>query len=91
MMELQIKPGAATDDAAEIKSIVATIEKDMETLDDAFKSTSSGMQLEWADEVRSNWEKYFNGDIPEAMAEMNTAAANLEAAVKAALEYSQQA
>ena len=89
-MELQIKPGAATDDAAEIESIVATIEKDMEALNEAFTNTSGGMQLAWADEVRSNWQKYFNGDIPEAMAEMKTASHNLQAAVQAALEYSQQ-
>ena len=89
-MDLQIKPGAATEDAAQIEQIVANIERDMETLNSVFSKTEDGMQLAWADEVRGNWDKYKNTDIPEAMAEMRTAAQNLQKAVAAAIQYSQQ-
>ena len=89
-MELEIKPGAATDDAAQIEEIVSKIENDMQTLNDAFTKTAEGTQLEWAEQLRSNWGQYRDTDIPEAMAEMRTAAHNLQAAVQAAVAYSQE-
>ena len=38
-MNLTITPGAATDDATQIDSIVASIQSSMETLDAAIKNT----------------------------------------------------
>ena len=38
-MNITINPGAATDDAAQIDSLIQTIEESMETLDSAIKNT----------------------------------------------------
>ena len=58
-MNITINPGAATDDATQIDSIVSTMEENMQTLDAAIKSTiPDGIQTTWSDTVRSNWESY---------------------------------
>ena len=90
-MNITINPGAATDDAAQIDSIVSTMQEDMETLDSAIKrNIPDGVQTTWSDTVRSNWESYYGADIPEAMAEMKLSASNVRLAVEQALQYDQE-
>ena len=56
-MNITINPGAATDDAAQIDSIINSISSSMETLDAAIKrNIPNGVQTTWSDEVRNNWE-----------------------------------
>ena len=87
-MNLTINPGAATEDAAQIDSIVSEIERCMEVLDAAIKrNIPDGIETAWSDEVKSNWEKYYSNEVPEAMAEMKLSATNLRMAVDAALKY----
>ena len=82
-MNITINPGAATDDATQIDSIVSTMEENMQTLDAAIKSTiPDGIQTTWSDTVRSNWESYY-GD-------MKLSATNLRLAVEQALAYDQE-
>ncbi len=89
-MNITIKPGAATEDAAQIDSIINQIEQDMQTLDAAIKKNiPAGVQTNWSDTVRSNWEQYYSADIPDAMAQMSMSASNLRLAVEKALKYSQ--
>ena len=38
-MNITINPGAATDDASQIDSIISTMQDNMQTLDTAFKNT----------------------------------------------------
>ena len=48
-MNIKINPGAATEDAAQIDSLVQTIEESMQTLDSAIKSTiPDGIQTDWS-------------------------------------------
>ena len=89
-MELEIREGAALDDAYQIEEIVKTIQKDMQELDSVFKKTEEGLQLDWAETVRANWKNYLNTDIPEAMAEMTLSAQNLKRAVEASTGYSRE-
>ena len=90
-MNLTITPGAATDDAAQIDSIVASIQSSMETLDAAIKNTiPDGIQTTWSDTVRGNWENYYNADVPAAMEDMKLSATNLRLAVDEALRYSNE-
>ena len=89
-MNITIKPGAATEDAAQIDSIIKQIEQDMQTLDAAIKKNiPDGVQTNWSETVRSNWEQYYSADIPDAMAQMSMSASNLRLAVEKALTYSQ--
>ena len=90
-MNITIKPGAATDDAQQISSIVSTITADMEECDKILKQLATGeLSLDWADTLYSQWQRYFNSDIPEAMAEMQQSSTNLQTAVSAAIAYSQE-
>lgn len=90
-MNITITPGAAIDDAAQIDSIVASIQSSMETLDTAIKNTiPDGIQTTWSDTVRSNWEGYYNADIPAAMEDMKLSATNLRLAVEKAQAYDQE-
>ncbi len=90
-MNLTINPGAATEDAAQIDSIVNDIESAMETLDAAIKrNIPNGIETTWSDQVRNNWESYYGADVPEAMADMKLSATNLRLAVDESLKYSQE-
>ncbi len=89
-MNLTINPGAATEDAAQIDSIVNDIESAMETLDAAIKrNIPNGIETTWSDQVRNNWESYYGADVPEAMEDMKLSATNLRLAVDESLKYSQ--
>ena len=90
-MNLTINPGAATDDAAQIDSLVQTMQESMETLDSAIKnSIPDGIQTTWSETVRNNWESYYTSDVPAAMEDMKLSAANLRLAVEQALQYDQE-
>ncbi len=90
-MNITINPGAATDDAAQIDSLVQTIQTSMATLDNAIKTTiPDGIQTTWSETVRENWESYYLSDVPAAMEDMKLSAANLRLAVEQALQYSRE-
>lgn len=90
-MNITINPGAATDDATQIDSIVSTMEENMQTLDAAIKSAiPEGIQTTWSDTVRTNWETYYGADVPAAMEDMKLSATNLRLAVEQALAYDQE-
>lgn len=92
MQNLIIKTGAATDDAQQIYAIVNGISEDMQTLDEAIRSTvcEGTLQTDWSDTLKDNWTRTYNNSIPEAMEEMKLSAKNLEKAVQEALAYSQE-
>ncbi len=99
-MDILINTGAATDDAAQIDSIVSTMKEHMDTLDRAIKSIISldppkdaeeqVIYTDWALEVRNNWDKYYNADVQEAMENMKLSATNLRLAVEKALAYNNE-
>lgn len=90
-MNITINTGAATDDAAQIDSLVQTMQESMATLDSAIKSTiPEGIQTTWSETVRENWESYYTADVPAAMEDMKMSATNLRLAVEQALQYDQE-
>lgn len=90
-MNITINTGAATDDAAQIDSLVQTMQESMATLDSAIKSTiPEGIQTTWSETVRENWESYYTADVPQAMEDMKLSATNLRLAVEQALQYDQE-
>lgn len=90
-MDIRINPGAATDDAAQIDSLVQTMQESMETLNNAIKQTiPAGIQTTWSETVRTNWEGYYTADVPAAMEDMKLSATNLRLAVEKALQYDQE-
>ena len=90
-MNITINPGAATDDASQIDSLVQTMQESMETLNNAIKNTiPQGIQTTWSETVRENWETYYTSDVPQAMEDMKLSATNLRVAVDQALKYDQE-
>lgn len=90
-MNITINPGAATDDAAQIDSLVSTMQESMEVLNNTIKNTiPSGIQTTWSETVRENWESYYTADVPEAMETMKLSAANLRLAVQQALAFDRE-
>lgn len=94
-MNVTIKPGAATDDATQIDTIVATIEDHLSTLNDVITKAipgtpDYGVETTWSDEVRNNWSTYYTADVPAAMADMKLSATNLRKAVDEVLKYSNE-
>ena len=90
-MNITINPGAATDDAAQIDSIVSQMEEDMQVLDAAIKrNIPDGIETTWSDTVRANWENYYTADVPDVMENMKLSATNLRLAVDQALKYDQE-
>ena len=78
-------------DAAQIDSIIEKIDAAMKELDAAIKrNIPEGIETEWSEQVRSNWNEYYGADVPEAMAEMKLSATNLRLAVDQALKYSKE-
>jgi len=54
-MNIQIRPGAATEDARQIDHIIEQITENMATLNDAIKKNiPAGINTEWSDRVRSD-------------------------------------
>ncbi len=90
-MELTIKPGAATDDARQIETIVSGISDDMDELNRVFRDIiPEEINTSWSDTLLSNWNTYYQADIPEAMENMEYSATNLQLAVEKALAYDQE-
>ncbi|MBQ9018753.1 MAG: hypothetical protein IJ097_00380 [Bacilli bacterium] len=85
-----INPGAATEDAVQIESIVASMTEDMQVLNQVINSKiPNEVNTAWATELQSNWKKYYSAEIPAAMEDMKLSAANLKVAVEAAIRFSQ--
>lgn len=63
----------------------------MKELNEAIKrNIPEGIETDWSEQVRANWDNYYSTDIPEAMAEMKLSAVNLRLAVDQALKYSKE-
>lgn len=88
---LEIRTGAATDDAKQIERIVSTIKDSMEILEREIKKyIPSDIQTAWSEKLREDWEQYYKSEIPASMADMLLSAQNLELAVQNALKHSNE-
>ena len=87
-MDLTIKPGAATEDAVQIETIVGTIDRCMQELETVIKThIPEGVDTDWSNDFRESWENLYNNSIQGAMDGMNQSAISLKRAVAAALQY----
>lgn len=90
-MNIQIKPGAATQDALDIERIIASIREAMARLNAIIDQTiPSGIETTWSETVKANWKTYYSADLEEAMTSMALSATNLRRAVDEALKYDQE-
>ncbi len=90
-MNIQIRPGAATEDALQIESIIKAIGEAMARLNSAIDQTiPSGIETTWSETVKANWKSYYGADVEEAMNSMALSATNLRRAVDEAIKYDQE-
>lgn len=90
-MNIQIRPGAATEDALQIESIIKSIQESMAKLNAAIDSTiPSGIETSWSETLKTNWKTYYGADVEEAMNSMALSATNLRRAVDEAIKYDQE-
>ena len=88
-MNIYIRPGAALDDATQIDSIIRNINESLEKLNDVITNLIPlEIETDWAKEVLSNWNTYYNNDVQNALVEMEASALNLRMSVDSALGYS---
>ena len=88
-MELEIKEGAALNDAQDLKTVVSHLRAATEELSNIMKQiVTSNLSLDWADVVKGNWDNFANTNMEEVFSSITNGASSLEAAVKAAIEYS---
>lgn len=84
-----VKSDGARDGAKQILTIVTKIEQTMNELNESLKKNiPERVETQWSDTLRSNWQKYYTGDIPETMNAMKLSASNIQMAVEAAEAYS---
>lgn len=91
MATVSIKTDNALSDAQEIVSIIKNIEESLETLNNNInKNIPDVLRTDWADELKSNWTKYYSNDIPETMSQMNQSAINIQKTAEDMIKYSQE-
>ena len=94
-MNLEIRPGAALDDAQEIDNIVGRMKAAMEELNTIILNnmgpvgSEMPISTDWAGNLLSEWTNYYSTDIPATMDAMQLSASNLRRAVEGAVHYSQ--
>ena len=81
---IEINLSASLDNAADIENIVRAVKRSMEDLNKIFVDTAPGMQLEWAERVRENWQGFYDETIPANMDELINSAHKIQEAVETA-------
>ena len=88
MNGITINPNVAMEDALQIDSIVSSIEKDMEILNEVIQRTiPTDIETSWAEDLKDEWNMYYNSQVPEAMLGMSQSAQNLKMAVQEIVKY----
>ena len=87
-MNLTILPDAATEDVKDIENIIKNIDDSMKELDAVFKKIiPERLETDWANKLKENWDRFYDGTIKDSMYGMQSSANNLKRAIDAALEY----
>ncbi len=90
-LDLDLDEKKVPDGAAEIDEIVEIMERSMDELAKIIKDTiPDGIQTDWSETLKSNWDHYYTADVPEAMENMKQSAKNLRVAVQHAIEFSKE-
>lgn len=73
----------------EINDIVSNLENTMASLDETIKKNiPDRIDTEWANELRTSWQSYYNQEVVSVLEEMRLNGLYLRKAVNKALEYS---
>lgn len=93
-MNIEITTEALLDAAKEIDTIVNNMKDAMDDLNNIINNklgpVGSGkpVSTNWAEQIVTNWKRYYGNDIPSTMAQMQQSALNMRMAVDSAIAYS---
>ena len=86
---IKINKDSALGAILEINDIVSNLENTMANLDETIKKNiPDRIDTEWANELRSDWQSYYNQEVISVLEEMRQNGLYLRKAVNKALEYS---
>ena len=86
---IRINKDSALGAILEINNIVSNLENTMASLDETIKKNiPDRIDTTWANELRTDWQKYYNQEIINVLEEMRLNGLYLRKAVNKALEYS---
>lgn len=86
---IKINKDSALGAILEINDIVSNLENTMSTLDETIKKNiPDRIDTVWANELRSDWQTYYNQEVISVLEEMRKNGLYLRKAVNKALEYS---
>ena len=85
---IRINKDSALGAILEINDIVSNLENTMASLDETIKKNiPDRIDTTWANELREDWQKYYNQDVIQVLDEMRLNGLYLRKAVNKALEY----
>ncbi len=88
-MGLKVNKKSALAAALEIDEIITKMNESMATLDDVIRETiPDRIDTTWSNELREDWQKYYNFNINENIEEMRKSGSLLRKAVEIALSFS---
>ena len=88
-MGLKVNKKSALAAALEIDEIINKMNESMDTLDDVIRETiPDRIDTEWSNELREDWQKYYNTSINENLEQMRDNGTILRKAVEVALSFS---
>lgn len=86
---IRINKDSALGAILEINNIVSNLENTMASLDETIKKNiPDRIDTTWANELRTDWQKYYNQEVINVLEEMRINGLYLRKAVNKALEYS---
>lgn len=86
---IRINKDSALGAILEINNIVSNLENTMASLDETIKKNiPDRIDTSWANELRADWQKYYNQEVVNVLEEMRLNGLYLRKAVNKALEYS---
>ena len=86
---IKINKDSALGAVLEINEIVSNLENTMATLDETIKKNiPDRIDTNWANELRKDWQTYYNQSVIAVLEEMRLNGIYLRKAVNKALEYS---
>ena len=86
---IRINKDSALGAILEINNIVSNLENTMASLDETIKKNiPDRIDTSWANELRADWQKYYNQEVINVLEEMRLNGLYLRKAVNKALEYS---
>ncbi len=87
-MQLELKEGAAVQDAQDLKAVVSRLRVAVDELSSIMKQiVNSDLSLEWADVIKENWDRFAETNMEDVFRSITSGAESLENAVKEIMGY----